>query len=93
MDTQNCMRGNREKALQLLRKSKTAVGAKQLRKALNSGKAKAVFLAKNADFTLTEPIEAICLQSGIPCTWVESMNELGQACGIEVGAAAAAIVD
>ncbi len=75
-----------------LAKSRTVVGVKQLRKALTSGTAKAVFLAQNADPALTEPIAAMCAQSTVPCTWVSSMAELGRACGIEVGAAAAAIV-
>ncbi len=72
--------------------AKIAVGAKQIRKALNNGFAKQVFLAKNADPALTEPIEALCQRNNVVCTWVRSMTELGRACGIEVGAAAAAIV-
>ena len=39
---------------------KMVVGAKQLRKALENGKAKFVFLAQNADPALTEPIAALC---------------------------------
>ncbi len=87
------MRGNGGRALAPLQSGKIVVGAKQLKKALSSGRAKAVFLARNADPTLTEPIEAMCRQQNIHCTWVISKNELGQACGIDVGAAAAAIVD
>ena len=68
------------------------VGAKQIRKALNAGKAKKVFLAKNADPALTEPLEAVCQRNSVECVWVRSMTELGNACGIEVGAAAAAVV-
>lgn len=69
------------------------VGAKQLRKSLLSGRARQVFLAENADPALTEPIEAMCLQSKIQCVWVPSMTDLGHACGIDVGAAAAAVID
>ena len=76
-----------------LAKCKTVVGAKQLRKALSNGTALAVFLAQNADPALTEPIEAICAQKCVACIWVSSMTDLGRACGIEVGAAAAAIVN
>ena len=68
------------------------VGAKQLKKALNKGTAQHVFLAENADPNLTEPIAELCEQTGIRYTWVCSMSRLGQACGIEVGAAAAAII-
>ena len=72
---------------------KTVVGAKQLRKALISRRATAVYLAENADPNLTLPLQELSNEYGIPCYWVRSMNALGSACGIEVGAAAAAAVD
>lgn len=72
---------------------KIVVGTKQLRKALESGKATFVFLAQNADPAITEPIEAMCRSRHVEYAWVQSKFELGQACGIEVGAAAAAAVD
>ena len=75
-----------------LRGCNTVVGAKQLRKALLNGKTSRVFLATNADPALTEPIEALCLKQSVDCVWVPSMLELGQACGIDVGAAAAAVI-
>ena len=69
---------------------KVVVGAKQLRKALQSGKVFRVYLAENADPAIVEPIEALCQQNNVEFTWVRSMADLGKACGIEVGAAAAA---
>ena len=69
------------------------VGAKQIQKALRAGRANQVFLAENADPALTEPIEAMCRDNHIQYAWVCSMAELGRACGIEVGAAAAAVVE
>lgn len=72
---------------------KTVVGAKQLRKALISQRAKAVYLAENADPNLTLPLLELSREHGIPCFWVRSMHALGSACGIEVGAAAAAAVE
>ena len=68
------------------------MGTKQLRKALNSGRAQSVFLAENADPAITEPLAELCMEKGIAFTWVASMADLGRACGIEVGAAAAATV-
>ena len=73
--------------------SKIVVGVKQLRKALTAGRARAVWLAENADPAMTLPLEELCKATGIPCTWVRSMQDLGSACGIDVGAAAAAAVD
>ena len=69
---------------------KVVVGAKQLRKALQSGKVFRVYLAENADPAIVEPIEALCQQNNVDFAWVRSMTELGRICGIEVGAAAAA---
>ena len=72
---------------------KVVVGSKQLRKALEKGRARYVFLAENADPAVTDPIAELCGRNAIQIAWVPSMSELGQACGIEVGAAAAAVVD
>ena len=75
-----------------LSKERIVVGAKQLRKALLSGRARSVYLAENADPAITEPIAEMCEDKGIELTWVPSMADLGRACGIDVGAAAAATV-
>ena len=71
---------------------KIIAGAKQLRKALQSGRARCVFLAQDADPAITEPIAKACEAVSTPYTWVASMADLGRACGIDVGAAAAATV-
>lgn len=71
---------------------KYVVGAKQIRKALTAGSARQVFLAENADPSITEPIVALCQHKCVDISWVRSMTDLGRACGIEVGAAAAAVV-
>ena len=69
------------------------VGAKQLRKALGKGIARRVYLAENADPAITEPLAALCESCSVEFSWVRSMAELGKACGIEVGAATAAVVE
>ena len=74
-------------------KQHLVVGAKQLKKAVKAGRAKYVFLAENADPAVTQPLEILCTANHIQITWVPSMTELGRCCGIEVGAAAAAVVD
>lgn len=76
-----------------LSKNKVVVGAKQLRKALDRGTARFVCLAKNADPAITEPLEEKCRALHVPVCWADTMSQLGSACGIEVGAAAAAAVD
>jgi large subunit ribosomal protein L7A len=76
-----------------LTNANVVVGAKQLKKAVRNDRVRCVFLARNADPALTEPLEELCRQHHIPITWVASMTDLGRACGIEVGAAAAAILN
>lgn len=73
-------------------KDRVIVGTKQLKKAVLSGKAKRVYLAENADPNLVQPLEKLCSEHHIQVTWVPSMQALGASCGIEVGAAAAAVV-
>ena len=79
--------------LSQLTRERVVVGSKQLRKALIAGRARLVLLARNADPAITEPIEAMCRSQSVEYAWVPTMQELGQACGIDVGAAAAATVD
>ena len=93
MDTQNDVIMAISQVSEELAKCKFIVGAKQLKKALKNGTAHRVFLACNADPAVTEPIAALCKQNHVDVAWVRSMTDLGHACGIEVGAAAAAAVD
>ena len=76
-----------------LSRQKLAVGAKQLRKAVRAGTVRCVYLAENADPALTQPLAELCADNQIQITWVSSMETLGSACGIEVGAAAAAVLN
>lgn len=76
-----------------LSRQKLAVGAKQLRKAVRAGCVRCVYLAENADPALTQPLAELCADNQIQITWVASMETLGSACGIEVGAAAAAVLN
>lgn len=93
MDTYNEHRMATRTELRSISGKKLAVGARQLKKALMAGKAKQVFLAEDADPAITEPIAALCRQHEAEAFWVQMMVDLGRACGIEVGAAAAAAVE
>ena len=79
--------------LSVLAGQSVVVGAKQLRKAINNGKAVCAFFARNADPAVTEPLIEKCQESSVDYVWVKSMADLGRACGIEIGAAAAAIIN
>lgn len=93
MDTKKDSRIPQCGILPEINKNKVVVGAKQLRKAMARGVVNYVCLAKNADPAITEPLAQQCKASNISCIWVSSMRELGDACGIDVGAAAAAVVN
>ncbi|EEG77809.1 L7Ae/L30e/S12e/Gadd45 family ribosomal protein [Dethiobacter alkaliphilus] len=70
----------------------TVTGTKQTQKAVECGKARHVFIARDADERVTRPIAQACGQKDIPVTVVETMDELGKACNIKVSAATAAIL-
>ena len=93
MDTQNDLKIPKFGNLPDMPEKRFVVGAKQLRKALKNGTARFVYLAENADPAITVPIEEQCKENKISYAWVRTMQDLGRACGIEVGAAAAAAVD
>ena len=69
-----------------------AIGAKQATKAVEKGLASLMFIAEDADTRVTAPIRELCSSKGVSIEMVPSMGELGKACGIEVGAAAVAIL-
>lgn len=75
-----------------LKTGKKVVGLKQTRKALAAHRVLCVFLAEDADPVVTDALAEQCRRENIPCSVVPTMRELGQACGIKVGAAAAALV-
>ena len=75
-----------------LKTQRKVVGMKQLRKALKNGQILRVFLAQDADPRLTDPLAEECTQLNVELIEVPTMKELGTACGIAVGAAAAGIL-
>lgn len=68
------------------------VGIKQSKKVIKEGRAAAVFVAADADARVKDPICALCSEKGVETVSVPTMKELGEACGIEVGAAVAVLL-
>ena len=62
--------------LEELKSAKKVVGIKQLRKALNAGSVKKVFIAEDADPLLTDPIAERCRQLNIPVISVPTMKPM-----------------
>jgi len=72
---------------------KKTIGSKQTLKAVEQNQAKLVFVAKNAEKHIIDPILQACSAKSIAVIMVESMQILGKACGIEVGCASTAILE
>lgn len=70
-----------------------SIGIKQTTRMVELGKSTEVFIAKDADPRITIKMVALCEKMGVTVTCVNSLKLLGKACGIDVGAAVAAIVN
>lgn len=78
--------------LEALEKAKKVIGVKQVIKSVNKGSAVCVFMASDADEHVVEQLREACNQNNVEMVETVTMAELGKACAIEVGAAAAAAV-
>ena len=68
------------------------VGLKQSIPAIEQGKAIKAFLAKDTEVHIRNKILTKCLENAVPVEYAESMRSLGEACGIDVGAAVAVLL-
>ena len=73
--------------------AKKAVGLNQTKKAVNSGIAKKIFAAKDADEQFLLQIKKMCEGLAVDVDESMTLKELGEACKIEVGCAVCALVD
>ena len=76
--------------LETLAETPHVTGVKQVMKAVSKGKALCVFVANDADERVTRPLKKLCVENGVELVGTATMAELGKACSIEVGSAAAA---
>ena len=78
----------------VLEKLKTAdkvVGTRTTLKAIEAGKCVHAFVAEDADVFITRRVTELCQKMGVEYTRVETMKLLGEACGVQVPTACAAI--
>ena len=68
------------------------VGTKQVTRALKTGKAARAYVANDADTFIFQQVIRAAEEAGVPCVRVAEMKELGIICGVEVPAAAAAVL-
>lgn len=79
-------------SLDTLKTAKKVIGIKQATKAITKGLVTRAYIAEDADKRLVTTLQQLCGQHNVSITLVPSMSELGLACGIEVGAAAVAVL-
>ena len=76
-----------------IRNSNKVIGSKQVKKAIIKGLARKVYLALDAEPHIIDPLRELCHQHEVEVEEIEKMEELGNACGIEVGSAAVALIN
>lgn len=79
--------------LDTLKNTNHVIGIKQVTKAIKRGQAKKIFIAADAEARVTEPLIEIAKAQDVLLETLATMKELGAACGIEVGAAAVAVLE
>ena len=69
------------------------VGTKQVNRALKAGTVRRAYVANDADTFIFQQVIRAAEAAGVPCVRVPTMKELGMVCGVEVPAAAAAVLN
>ena len=69
-----------------------AVGVREARKHLERGQVERVVVAQDAETSVVDDLVREAAAHGVTIDYTETMVELGRACGIQVGAAAAALL-
>ena len=72
--------------------AKKAVGTKAVLRALAAGEAACVYVASDIDTFLYQKVTRACADAGVPVIKVVSAKELGRACSLTIGCAAAAVL-
>lgn len=78
-----------EKVAQL--QSRLTIGVKQTLKAMKNELVSEVYIAQDAESSVTAKVTELAKEMSIPLRHVDSMKKLGSACGIDVGASTVAI--
>ncbi len=68
------------------------VGLKQTQRALEKGHVKRLYVAEDAEPHVLRSLLELCADHNVERIDVPTMEELGRACGIDVGTSAAAIL-
>jgi large subunit ribosomal protein L7A len=69
------------------------VGVKQTLKALKNNQGKVLYIAKDADSSIIEPVLKLANVSSLQIIFVDTMKELGNLCAIDVASATALLLE
>lgn len=75
-----------------LKTENKVVGIKQVKRALTSHEVEILYIANDADQDIKDQILDLAKDDEMQVVELESMKELGHECGIDVGAATAALL-
>lgn len=77
--------------LEKLKNAAKVVGTRRLLRAIQSGEIEEAYVARDADLFILRQVREACNAAGVRMVEVDTMKELGQACGVEVKTASAGI--
>lgn len=77
--------------MEKLNEAKKVVGTRRLLRAISAGEISEAFIARDADLFIVRQVKKACTDAGVRMTEVETMKELGKACGVEVKTASAGL--
>lgn len=77
--------------LEKLKNASKVVGTRRLLRAIQSGEIEEAYIARDADLYIVRQVRQACSEAGVRMIEVDTMVQLGQACGVEVKTASAGI--
>lgn len=77
--------------LEKLKNASKVVGTRRLVRAIQAGEIEEAYVARDADLYIVRQVREACNQAGVRMVEVDTMVQLGQACGVEVKTASAGI--
>ena len=77
--------------LEKLKNAAKVVGTRRLLRAIQNGEIEEAYVARDADLFILRQVREACNAAGVRMVEVDTMKELGQACGVEVKTASAGI--
>ena len=77
--------------LEKLKNGSKVVGTRRLLRAIKAGEIQEAYIAQDADLYIVRQVRQACSEAGVRMVEVDTMKELGLACGVEVKTASAGL--